>query len=60
MRAIPQIASRYIVCCQDRGVSESWAVATAPERYGSTVCFIDSSHAPYWSRPAELAALLSD
>lgn len=55
----PRVACRYIVCDKDRAVSPSWAAQAAVDRFGAVVTHLDSSHSPFWSRPAELAALLA-
>jgi pimeloyl-ACP methyl ester carboxylesterase len=54
----PRVACRYIVCDKDRAVSPVWAAQAAVDRFGAAVTHLDSSHSPFWSRPAELAGLL--
>jgi hypothetical protein len=47
------------VCTLDRAVSVDWAVAAAVERFDASIVRIDSGHSPFWSRPSELADLLT-
>jgi len=47
----------YIICLQDRALSYAESVAFAG-RLGVIPLFIEGSHSPFLSRPAELAALL--
>jgi pimeloyl-ACP methyl ester carboxylesterase len=50
---------RYIVCDADRAVSGRWGQETATARLGAHVDHLPTSHSPFWSRPADLAALLT-
>jgi hypothetical protein len=49
-----------VVCRDDRAVSTEWAARTAAERLGVEPRWIDGSHSPFMSRPAELARLLAE
>ncbi|MEU3982824.1 alpha/beta hydrolase [Streptomyces sp. NPDC026672] len=51
--------TRYIVCEADRAVSGPWAEEAAKARFGAHINHLYSSHSPFWSRPAALAALLT-
>ena len=48
------------VCSQDRAVSRDWAIRTAREQFDATIEEFDASHSPFWSRPADLAELLTE
>ncbi len=50
---------RYVVCDDDRAVSGAWGQDAARTRLGARVEHLPSSHSPFWSRPAELAGLLT-
>ena len=54
------VPTRYVVCSQDRAVSRDWAIRTAREQFDATIEEFDSSHSPFWSRPADLAELLTE
>lgn len=49
----------YIICLQDRALPFATAMTFAG-RLGVVPSFIDSSHSPFLSRPAELARMLVD
>ncbi|MFF9105167.1 alpha/beta fold hydrolase [Streptomyces rubrogriseus] len=51
--------TRYIVCEGDRAVSGDWGRKAAIERFGARTDHLQTSHSPFWSRPAALAALLT-
>jgi pimeloyl-ACP methyl ester carboxylesterase len=50
--------TRFVACVLDQVLDPVWAAKTAAERYGATIMEIETSHSPFWSRPAELAELL--
>jgi pimeloyl-ACP methyl ester carboxylesterase len=52
------VPTRYVVCSQDLALSRDWALRTAREQFDATIEEFDSSHSPFWSRPADLAELL--
>jgi hypothetical protein len=51
---------RYVLCSQDRAISRDWAIRTAREQFDATIEEFDASHSPFWSRPADLAELLTE
>lgn len=55
----PRVPSRYIVCRADRAIDNEWAAHAASTRFGSTIAWFGASHSPFWSRPADLAAVLA-
>jgi pimeloyl-ACP methyl ester carboxylesterase len=55
----PNVATRYIWCAQDRTVSRDWALRAALERFDARIEEFESSHSPFTSHPAALAALLA-
>ena len=58
--AMPDVASRYILCSEDHIVSPEWSRRVAGQRLGVEAVQLPGSHSPMASRPAELAnALLS-
>lgn len=54
----PEIASRYVVCSQDRTVKPDWSRREAVRRLTADVVEIDAGHCPHVSRPDELADVL--
>jgi pimeloyl-ACP methyl ester carboxylesterase len=58
--APPAVPTRYVVCSQDRAVSRGWAIRTAREQFDAIIVVFDASHSPFWSRPADLAGLLTN
>lgn len=54
------VPTRYVVCSQDRAISRDWAIQTAREQFNATIEEFDASHSPFWSRPADLADLLTE
>jgi pimeloyl-ACP methyl ester carboxylesterase len=50
---------RYIACDADRAVSGDWGRQAAKARFDAGIESLPTSHSPFWSRPAELAALLA-
>jgi pimeloyl-ACP methyl ester carboxylesterase len=54
----PDVATRYLVCRDDRMFPAEWARRHARERLGVTADEIDGSHCVYLSRPRELAERL--
>jgi len=57
-RETPLIPTRYVLCSRDRAVSREWATHTAREQFNAHIEEIDASHSPFWSRPADLVAVL--
>jgi pimeloyl-ACP methyl ester carboxylesterase len=53
-----ELPRSYILCLQDRALPFATAMKFAG-RLGAVPHFIDSSHSPFFSRPCELAALLT-
>lgn len=51
--------TRYIVCDADRAVSGDWGQEAAKARFGARIDRLPTSHSPFWSRPADLAAMLT-
>lgn len=56
--ALPDTASTYVVCQDDRLVRPAWSRRVAPERLGAAVVELPGGHSPFLSRPADLAGLL--
>lgn len=54
------IPTRYVVCSQDRVVSPEWAKRTAHLQFNARIEEFDAAHSPFWSRPDDFAALLSN
>lgn len=54
----PDTASTYVLMRDDRAVGESWARRNAVARIGAQVVELDGGHSPFFSRPAELSAVL--
>jgi pimeloyl-ACP methyl ester carboxylesterase len=54
----PLVPTRYILCRRDRVISRHWATHTAREQFSARIEEFDASHSPFWSRPADFAALL--
>jgi pimeloyl-ACP methyl ester carboxylesterase len=53
--AWPDVATRYLLCRDDRMFPAEWMRGVVRERLGITPDEIDGGHAPYLSRPKELA-----
>ncbi|OLT13288.1 hypothetical protein BJF78_22445 [Pseudonocardia sp. CNS-139] len=58
LTAFPGVASAYVGCRADRGISGAWAAAAARERLGVDVTWIPGSHSPFLAAPDGLAAVL--
>jgi hypothetical protein len=58
VRGFPDVATHYIACDKDRAASVEWGATTAVARMGASVTHIPTSHSPFLSDPAGLAALL--
>ena len=58
--AWPDVATRFLLCRNDRLFPAEWMRALVRERLGVTPDEIDSGHCPNLSRPAELAVRLDD
>ncbi|MDQ3933284.1 MAG: alpha/beta hydrolase [Actinomycetota bacterium] len=56
----PAVPSAYVACDEDRFVSPEWARRAAPERLGVEPLRLPGGHAPFLSRPRELARLLTE
>jgi pimeloyl-ACP methyl ester carboxylesterase len=60
LEAWPDVATRFLLCRQDRLFPAEWMRALVRERLGITPDEIDSGHCPNLSRPAELASRLEE
>jgi len=58
LKALPEVPSSYIVCCDDRTISAVWSRRTARERLGVEAIELTGGHCPYLSRPLQLADVL--
>ena len=58
LTAWPDVASRSIVCRDDRAIDPGWVRRAAQERLGTTAAEIDGGHSPFLTRPVELARML--
>ena len=56
--AWPDVPTRYLICSEDRFFPAAWLRDLVRERLGITPDEIETSHAPYLARPAELAERL--
>jgi len=56
--AWPDVQSRSIVCRADRAINPVWVRAAARERLGVEPIELDGGHAPFLTRPADLARIL--
>lgn len=54
----PDTPSTYILMRDDRAVGESWARRNAGGRIGARIVELEGGHSPFFSRPAELSAVL--
>lgn len=59
MREWPRVPSAYISCSLERTISPSWWERAARERLGVDPLRIEAGHAPFVSRPVELARMLA-
>ncbi|MBX9599631.1 MAG: alpha/beta hydrolase [Bryobacteraceae bacterium] len=59
MREWPGVSSAYVSCTQERTINPAWWERAARERLGVEPLRMEAGHAPFVSRPAELAQLLS-
>jgi pimeloyl-ACP methyl ester carboxylesterase len=55
----PQAPSSYISCSEDRTINPDWWAAAARERLYTNLIRMEAGHAPFVSRPAELAEILT-
>ena len=58
LQAWPDLPVSYISCSEDRTINPAWWENAARERLGVEPIRIRAGHAPYVSRPAELAEML--
>jgi pimeloyl-ACP methyl ester carboxylesterase len=58
LASFPNSPSTYIACARDEGINPAWARRVVPT-LDMNLIEIDSSHSPFWSRPAELADILT-
>jgi len=58
LQAWPHVPVSYISCTEDRTINPVWWENAARERLGIEPIRIRAGHAPYVSRPAELAEIL--
>ncbi|OBH62120.1 alpha/beta hydrolase [Mycobacterium colombiense] len=54
----PDAPTTYVLMRDDRAVGESWARRNAVDRIGASIVELDGGHSPFYSRPAELTAIL--
>ncbi len=59
LQSWPDVESAYIVCAEDRGVNPDWGRKVAREQLGVEPIEMEGGHAPYLTRPRELAWVLS-
>ena len=55
----PDVACTYVLMSEDRAVNPEWSRRVAHERLGADLVELPGSHSPFYSRPAELADVLS-
>lgn len=55
---LPPVPSTYIVCRDDRMLTNSWSKRVAKDRLGAQLIELPGSHSPFLSRPRELAEVL--
>jgi pimeloyl-ACP methyl ester carboxylesterase len=55
----PGVPTRYIVCTEDRVIDRDISARVARARYDAEIVEIDAAHSPFWSKPAELADLIT-
>jgi pimeloyl-ACP methyl ester carboxylesterase len=58
LEAWPEVATRYLLCRDDRLLPAEWTRRMVRERLGIEADEIDGGHMPYVSRPGELAERL--
>jgi pimeloyl-ACP methyl ester carboxylesterase len=58
LRALPDVASTYILGADDRCINAAWVRAHIPSILGVAPLELPGSHSPFLARPAELADLL--
>jgi pimeloyl-ACP methyl ester carboxylesterase len=58
LTAWPDVATRFVLCTQDRFFPAAWMREVVRERLGIVPDELDAGHLPALSRPRELAALL--
>lgn len=56
--ALPDVPTRFVLCREDRFLPADWMRGLVRERLGIEPDEIDAAHAPYLSRPGQLAARL--
>jgi pimeloyl-ACP methyl ester carboxylesterase len=56
----PTTPSVYVLCREDRVVNPDWGRTAARERLGADAIELPGGHAPFVSRPAELAEILAE
>lgn len=59
LERLPSVPSRYVVGTEDRAVRPEYGRAVSAQLIQRPAVEFESSHAPFLSRPADLAALLS-
>lgn len=59
LREWPAVSNAYISCTLERTINPVWWERAARERLGVEPLRIEAGHAPFVSRPAELARLLA-
>jgi pimeloyl-ACP methyl ester carboxylesterase len=54
----PRVPCTYVLCTGDRSMPPQWARRVVPERLGVAPVELPGGHAPYLSRPAQLADII--
>ena len=60
MKAFPDVTSTYVLCTEDRLVNPDWSRRVVQERLRANLVELPGSHSPFWSRPAEVARVMSE
>lgn len=55
----PDVPSTYILMTEDRAVGQDWSRRVARERIHADLIELGGSHSPFYSRPAQLADILT-
>lgn len=54
----PKVPCTYVLCTDDRSMPPQWARRAVPERLGVTPIELSGGHAPFLSRPGQLADII--
>ena len=60
LKAFPDVTSTYVLCTEDRLVNPDWSRRVVQERLRANLVELPGSHSPFWSRPAEVARVMSE